>query len=103
METEYFYQKVIKPRCLGEHAIELIDIVIFYRVEKRTARSVLLCEVATQITASFGGRLLATPSTHPDAARGSQVRRFLRKDGTVELKQYVWLSPWNGKAIEVRQ
>ena len=93
METEFYYRKVIKLKHLGEAAVEPIDIVTFYRVEKRTLKSVTLREVATQIVASYRGRLLATPSTRPDAARGCQIRRFPRKDGTIELSQYVWLSP----------
>jgi len=103
MEPEFFYRKVIKLKHLSELAVAPVDIITFYRVEKRTLKSVTLREVATQIVASYGGRLLATPSTRSDAARGCQIRRIPRKDGTIELSQYVWLSPWNGTAIEVRQ
>ena len=103
METEFYYRKVIKLKHLGELAVEPVDVITFYRVEKRTLKSVTLREVATQIVASYDGRLLATPSTRSDAARGCQIRRFPRKDGTIELSRYVWLSPWDGRAIEVRQ
>lgn len=99
---EFFYRKEIRPRRLGEWAAELVDIVRFYRVEKRTLRTVTIREVATVITPTFGGRFMATPSTRPDGAKGSPIRRQPRKDGTIELEQYVWLSPWNGEAIEVR-
>ena len=101
--TDYFYRKEIRPRRLGEWAAELVDIVRFYRVEKRTLKTVTLREVAVQITPTFGGRSMATPSTRPDAVKGSPIRRQPRKDGSIELEKYVWLSPWDGKAIEVRQ